>query len=185
MARDGDTPLSSGLAQLAPEALEKLRRGFPLHMDRQGNFSFEGDPLTHPGIVQLFRASLDATEAGEVTLGLDNKWVYLQLDDLPLRALRVDGPRDHQAGETGPQLLLDDGRRVELDPRTLWEEPGVGLRCTVPARASGRPLGVRFANPALIDLAEFFVWDDGDDDARPELAFGGQQWPIPERPTGG
>ena len=64
----------TGLPGLDPETLEKLRRGFPLHMDRQGQFSFEGDPITHPGVVRLFRASLDATEAGEVSLGIEGKW---------------------------------------------------------------------------------------------------------------
>ncbi|HVH99329.1 MAG TPA: hypothetical protein VM869_11475, partial [Enhygromyxa sp.] len=104
---------TAGLAGLAPEMLEKLRRGFPLHMDRQGNFFFEGDALTHPSIVRLFRNNLDATENGEVTVGVDGKWVYLKLDDLPLRALRIDKPRGE---EVVPALLLDDGRRVALNP---------------------------------------------------------------------
>ena len=168
----------TGLPGLDPETLEKLRRGFPLHMDRQGQFSFEGDPITHPGVVRLFRASLDATEAGEVSLGIEGKWVYLKLDDLPLRALRVDAPRD---GERGPQLILDDARRLALDPATLWEEPGAGLRCAVPSRASGRPLGVRLSNTAAIDLSRWFVWDDGDDDdgARPQLELADRRWSIP------
>lgn len=168
--------IDAGLAGLAPETLEKLRRGFPLHMDRQGNFRFEGDPITHPGVVRLFRDNLDATEQGEVTVGVDGKWVYLELDDLPLRALRVDKPRD---GETMPALLLDDGRRVALDPATLWEEPDAGLRCTVPARASGRPLAVRFGNAAMVDLAEYFVWEH--ESARPQLQIAGQRWSIPEQ----
>lgn len=163
------------LAGLARETLEQLRRGFPLHMDRQGNFSFEGDPITHPGVVRLFRANLDVTERGEVTVGLDGKWVYLKLDDLPLRALRVDKPR---GDETVPALLLDDGRRVPLDPATLWEQPNAGLRCTVPAQGSGRPLGVRFGNAAMIDLAEYFVWEH--ESARPELELAGRRWTIPE-----
>lgn len=176
MAREVDTGPSTGLAQLAPETLEKLRRGFPLHMDRQGNFSFEGDPITHPGIVRLFRDSLDVTEDGEVTIGVEGKWVYLDLADLPLRALRIDTPGPDQ---TGPQLLLDDGRRVELDPATLWEEPGAGLRCTAPARGSARALGVRLTNAAAIDLAELFVWED--EDARPELEIGGRRFVIPDQ----
>src|SRR5690606_34719182 len=98
MAREVDTGPNTGLRQLAPETLEKLRRGFPLHMDRQGNFSFEGDPITHPGIVRLFRDSLDASENGEITIGLEGKWVYLDLADLPLRALRIDGPEDDESG---------------------------------------------------------------------------------------
>lgn len=175
MSRSVDT--DPGLAALAPDTLDKLRRGFPLHMDRQGNFSFEGDPLTHPGVVRLFRAGLDATESGEVTIGVDGKWVYLKLDDLPLRALRIDKPRER---ETGPQLLLDDGRRVALDPATLWEEPGAGLRCTAPAQGSGRPLGVRLGNAAAIDLSAWMVWEH--DDARPWLELAGRRWDIPERP---
>lgn len=162
------------LADLGPETLEKLRRGFPLHMDRQGNFSFEGDPITHPGIVKLFRAGLDVTETGEVTVGVDGKWVYLKLDDLPLRALRVERPGGE---ESGPQLLLDDGRRVPLEPATLWEEPDAGLRCTVPARGSGRPLGVRLGNTAAVDLTAWMVWEH--EDARPQLQIGDQRWPIP------
>jgi hypothetical protein len=179
------TPGDSGLSGLDPRMLEQLRRGFPLGMDRQGNFSFEGDPITHPGIVQLFRSSLDATETGEVTLGLEGKWVYLKLADLPLRALRIDRP---SGDEQLPQLLLDDGRRVPLDPRSLCEEPGAGLRCDVPARGSGRPLSVRLSNTAAIDLSAWFVGDyesdgEGDEegDGRPQLEVGGERWPIPER----
>jgi hypothetical protein len=177
MSREHDT--DAGLEGLHPDTLEKLRRGFPLHMDRQGNFIFEGDPITHAGVVRLFRSKLDATESGEVTVGIDGKWVYLKVDDLPLRALRVDKPRGH---ETAPALLLDDGRRVALDPTTLWEEPGAGLRCTVPAQDSGRPLGVRFGNAAMVDLAEFFVWEQ--EDGRPLLELGGRRFAIPEQPPG-
>jgi hypothetical protein len=163
------------MPELDPELLERLRRGFPLHMDRQGNFSFEGDPITHPGIVRLFRANLDATENGEVTLGLEGKWVYLKLDDLPLRALRIDAPHE---GETGPQLMLDDGRRMPLDPATLQEERDAGLRCTVPSQASGRPLAVRLSNTAALDLSSWFVWED--EDPRPRLEIAGQRHEIPE-----
>lgn len=165
------------MADLDPELLERLRRGFPLHMDRQGNFSFEGDPITHAGIVKLFRANLDATEEGEVTLGIEGKWVYLKLADLPLRALHVEAPR---GAEVGPQLVLDDQRRLPLDPTTLREEPGKGLRCTVPARGSGRPLGVRLTNAAAIDLSTWFAWDEGDE--RPKLEIDGRRFEIPVSP---
>ncbi len=174
-----DDASQAGLAGLAPETLDKLRRGFPLHMDRQGNFSFEGDPITHPAIVRLFRAGLDVSESGEVTLGIDDNWVYLKLDDLPLRAIRVDKPR---GDERRPQLILDDGRRLALDPATLWEEPDAGLRCTVPSQGSGRPLAVRLGNTAAIDLADFFVWPS--DDARPQLELDGRSWAIPEHAPG-
>ncbi|NVB42795.1 hypothetical protein G6O69_33545 [Pseudenhygromyxa sp. WMMC2535] len=174
-----DESAPAALGGLDPAVLEKLRRGFPLRMDRQGNFNFEGDAITHPGVVDFFRACLDVTEAGEVTLGsglTGGQWLYLKCDDLPLRALRVDEARGE--GESGPQLLLDDGRRVALDPESLWEEPGAGLRCTAPARESGRPLGVRLRNAAAMDLSRWMVWED--EDARPELEIDGQRRAIPE-----
>ncbi len=163
--------------QLEPATLERLRRGLPLHMDRQGNFSFEGDPITHPGVIALFRRGLDGTESGEVKIQVGQQWVYLKLDDLPLRAHRIDRPR---AGEAMPHLILDDGRRLALDPTTLWEEPDAGLRCTVPSQCSGRPLSVRLSNTAAIDLSRWFVWTD--EDARPVLQVGGHRWAIPDRP---
>jgi hypothetical protein len=165
------------MADLDPELLERLRRGFPLHMDRQGNFSFEGDAITHPGIVRLFRANLDATASGEVTLGLEGKWVYLKLADQPLRALHVDAPR---GAEVGPQLELDDERRLPLEPDTLREDANEGLRCMVPARGSGRPLGVRLTNAAAIDLSNWFAWDEGDE--RPKLEIEGRRFEIPSSP---
>lgn len=155
--------------------LDKLRRGFPLRMDRQGHFAFEGDAVEHPRVVALFRAGLDCNEAGEIELHVGEQWTYLQVDDLPLRALRVDAARE---GETLPMLLLDDGRRVALEPTTLWEEPGAGLRCTVPSQRSGRPLGVRFGNTAALDLARYMVWDD--EFGRPSLEIEGRRFAIPE-----
>ncbi len=168
---------------LDPATLDKLRRGFPLRMDRQGGFTFEGDPLTHPGVVALFRKGIDCSEAGEIELHVADQWTYLNVDDLPLRAVRVDVPRTE---ESAPMLLLDDGRRLPLDPATLWEEPGAGLRCTVPSQRSARPLGVRLSNRAAIDLGEWMVWPDADEAGRPELVIAGRRWAIPERaPTQG
>lgn len=165
------------MPDLDAATLDKLRRGFALRMDRQGNFAFEGDPLTHPGVVALFRAGLESGDTGEIELHVGTQWAYLQVDDLPLRAVRVDQPRE---GETLPMLLLDDGRRVALDPTTLWEEPELGLRCTVPSQRSGRAIGVRLGNTAALDLARFMVWDD--EFGRPSLEIAGRRFAIPEQP---
>jgi hypothetical protein len=161
---------------LDPETLDKLRRRFPLRMDRQGNFAFEGDPLTHPGIVAMFRAGLDVNEAGETELHVAGQWTYLTVDDLPLRALRVERPAGDD--EALPLLMLDDGRCLPLDPQSLWEEPEHGLRCTVPSQRSGRPIGVRFSNTATMDLCRWMVWED--DFARPKLECRGRRWSIRE-----
>lgn len=161
---------------LDPETLDKLRRRFPLRMDRQGHFAFEGDPLTHPGVVALFRAGLDVNEAGETELHVAEQFTFLTVDDLPLRALRVESTE----AERAPLLRLDDGRCLPLDPASLWEEPEHGLRCTVPSRRSGRPIGVRFSNTATMDLCTWMIWED--EGGRPELECRGQRWTIRECP---
>jgi hypothetical protein len=53
----------------------------------------------------------------------------------------------------------------------------------VPARASGRALGVRLSNAAAMDLSQFFVWEH--EDGRPLLEIEGRRWPIPERAPDG
>lgn len=140
---------------LDPQTLERLRRQVPLRLDRQGQFLFEDDPVSHPGVRALFLKGLDTTPGGEPALRVGEQWVYLKVEDCLLRATGVE--RD-ASGD--PRLRLDDGRELPLDPKTLWEEPGQGLRCAVPSQLSGRPLSVRFTNTALADLAPWLVVDE-------------------------
>lgn len=160
------------MTTLDPETLERLRRQVPLRLDRHGQLFFESDPVSHPRVRALFLEGLDLTPAGEPCLQVGEQWCYLQVEDC---LLRVVGVRPDPAD--APQLRLDDGREVPLVPATLWEEPDQGLRCTVPARASGRPLSVRFTNTALADLAPWL--DDGDPVA---LRIGDYRAPIPAHP---
>ena len=158
--------------RLDAATLEKLRRGLPLSMDGLGRFFFEGDEVSHPRVVRFLRRALDATEAGEFVVRIDEQWAYLTVADLPLRVLRV------VAEDAGPTLVLDDGRAVLLDPTTLWEEPDRGLRCRVPSVSTGRPLPARFTNPAQMDLDRWIEWDEGDE--RPWLCLGTDRRSIPE-----
>lgn len=157
-----------------PDTLERLRRGVPLRLDRLGQFLFEGDPVTHPGVRALFLRGLDLAPSGEPALRVGDMWCYLQVDDCILRATAVV---PDPAG--APLLRLDDGRELALDPTTLWEEPGHGLRASVPSQPSGRPLSVRFTNQALADLS---AWLSDDPDA-PALRLGEALLPIPDAPA--
>ncbi|MCY1063060.1 hypothetical protein [Nannocystis sp. SCPEA4] len=162
------------MTTLDPDTLERLRRQVPLRLDRRGQFFFEDDPVTHPGVRALFLRGLDLTPAGEPSLRVGEQWCYLQVEDCLLRVLGV------RADANGaPVLRLDDGRELALDPATLWEEPGHGLRCSVPSQPSGRPLSVRFTNPALADLVPWL----GDDDPV-TLRLGDRRLPIPSQPQG-
>ena len=136
-----------------------------------GNFTLDGEPITHPRVLTVLRAGLDRTEGGEITVRIGTQWCYLSVDDCPLRVTAIAG-----SGSESPQMRLDDGRTVPLDPKTLWDEPDRGLRCTAPAADSGRPLSVRFTNRAQMDLA---AWLDIADDGRAALVLGGQRYPVP------
>jgi hypothetical protein len=143
-------------------------------MDGLGRLFFEGDEISHPRVLAFLRRCLDVSDSGEVIVRIEQQWAYLRVGDLPLRANRivpVDG---------APQLVLDDGRSLPLDPSTLWEEPERGLRCTAPSYSSKRPLGVRFTNSAQMDLDRWIEWVDGVD--RPFLIVGEQRTQIPDRP---
>lgn len=161
---------------LDPETLERLRRQVPLRLDRMGQFFFEDDPVSHPGVRALFLRGLDTTPAGEPALRVGEQWCYLKVEDTPLRVVGV------RADDGGLRVALDDGRELPLDPRTLWEEPGRGLRCSVPSQPSGRPLAVRFTNPALAELAPLLAVDERTGAAT--LTIGGQDVAVPtQAPT--
>ena len=156
-----------------PAMLERLRRGVPLRMTATGRLLFGGEPITHPRVDAALRAGLDVTDAGEPTVHIGGHWCYLHIDDLPLRATAAE------AIPSGVELRLDDGRTLPLDLATLWEEPGRGLRCTVPSAGSGRPLGVRLTNRAQMDLQPLLRLHD---DGRPMLRIGDTWHPVPEEP---
>lgn len=155
-----------------PETLERLRRGVPLRLTARGEFRFDDGPITHARVRDALRAGLDVSDSGEPIVRLGPQWCYLTVDDLVLRVTGV------VARDGAPWLRLDDGRELALDPDTLWEEPGAGLRCTVPSQATGRPLPARFSNTAQIDLA---AWMDLDAEP-PVLAIGDRRWAILDHP---
>lgn len=157
--RDDDAP------SLDPAVLERLRRGVPLSLTATGAFRFGDDPVTHPRVAEALRFGLDRTDNGEFIVRLGAQWCYLSIDDCPYRVRAVESAAD---GAT-LRLRLDDGREVELVPKTLFEEPDRGLWCEVLSR-SGRPMPARFSNSAAMDLS---TWVHDDPAApRPHLKLG-------------
>lgn len=156
------------MVQLDPSTLERLRRSVPLRMSAMGRLTIGDEPVTHARVDAALRAGLDLSEAGEPTVRIGPHWIYLTVDDCPLRATAV---RD-EGGR--PVLRLDDGRAMALQAGTLRAD-GIGLRCEVPARRSGRPLAVRLTNAAQMDLAQ---WLEIDDDGAAVLVIGGVATPV-------
>lgn len=160
---------------LPPEVLERMRRGVPLVLSATGAFRWGDEPITHAGVNAALRAGLDVSDSGEPTVAIGPQWCYLRVEDTPLRVVTVE----HGAAPGELQLRLDDDRTLVLDPATLWEEPELGLRCTVPAQGSGRPLAARFTNRAANELA---TWIDLEKDP-PVLVVDGRTTPIRDRPS--
>lgn len=159
----------SDVPGIDPEMLERLRRGVPLVLSRTGRFRFEGSDVTHPRVETALRAGLDVTPQGEAIVHLGAQWCYLTVEDCALRATAVHA----EAGVL--RLRLDDGRTLPLDVRTVWEQPDEGLRASVPAAHSGRPLSVRFTNAASMQLSEWIHFDA----EQPVLELGSLRHPIP------
>jgi hypothetical protein len=155
---------------LPPEVLERMRRGVPLVLGAGGLFRWGDEPITHAGVNAALRAGLDVSDSGEPTVAIGPQWCYLRVEDTPLRVVAVE----HGGAPGELRLRLDDDRIVPLDPATLWEEPVLGLRCSVPAQGSGRPLAARFTNRAANEIA---AWIDMERDP-PELVVDGRASPI-------
>ena len=149
--------------------LERLRRSVSIRIDATGRTWIDGEAVTHPRIEQAIRDGTDVTESGEHRMMLGNQWCYLQVDDCPVRVTGVS----IGAGDVAT-LRLDDGREVELDPSTVVEDAGRGLRCAVPSRHSPRQLAARFTNVAQMDLAPHI----DDSSGPPALHLQGKRWPL-------
>lgn len=152
-----------------PELLERLRRGVPLRMTAGGAWWFGDEPVTHPGVDAALRGGLDLSDGGEPIVRLGTQWCYVTIDDAPLRVIAIAG-----APPEVPTLVLDDARRLALDPQALVEDPEAGLRTQVPAQGSGRPLAARFTNRALGELQPWLDLDG----AVPRLRLGDRGFAI-------
>ncbi len=154
-----------------PEMLERLRRGVPLVLSRTGRFRFDGEDVTHPRVETALRRGLDVDEDGETIVHLGDQWCYLTVEDCSLRVVAVS------VRDGALELRLDDGRTVPLAVETLWEEPGQGLRVSVPSAPSGRPLAARFTNPASVELSTWVTYQDD----QPVLELGDMRRIIPSK----
>lgn len=164
--------MGSSTPSIDPALLERLRRGVPLRLTPMGVLRWGDEDITHARVREALRRGLDVTDDGEPIVRIGPHWCYLSVEDTLFRVEAVDVKGDVL------HARLDDGRTVELDPTTLWEEPGHGLRATVPTAPTGRPASARFTNRAQIDLAELLE-TDGD---QPALRLGDRHIRIPSSP---
>jgi len=168
----GSPPPSEGAtaaAVPAPAWLEKVRE-VGLSLDREGHFLHEGEPITHPGLLQALFRWLDRLPPpdGRHILWWDRpRYAYVTVEDTPIV---VRGARLDDATRT-VSLTLSDGSETLLDLTTLRVRDDGALVCRV---RDGR-LEARFATAALASLEDHLSQDE----AGLYLSLGGERLRLP------
>jgi hypothetical protein len=126
-----------------------------LHIDLEGRWFADGRAITHPGTHRLFSRSLVKVD-GKYRVRIGHNEYPLTVEDTPrvvrsLRAVR------NAAGGEDVFLLLNDGRRLALDPANLeFAKDGVPYCRFDP----GRRLRARFARAAWQQLLALLDVDE-------------------------
>lgn len=156
-------------AELTPEMLEKLRN--LLSMDKECNWYYAGEPISHERTLQALHEGLGRDEEGRLIVQIGSAWSYVKAEDaaFAVRAVR-------QVGDPPEffDLLLSDGTTERLDPARLTVGDGNVLYCKV----KGGREDARFLRPAYYQLAAHVGEDQPGGFA---LRAGGRRHPIGRR----
>ncbi len=125
------------------DPLEALRAGSGLSIDAEGQFLHRGEPITHARTLEVLWRSLERTPDGRWLVRIGRESAYVALEETPYV---VRGVIDGEAG--AQSLLLSDGEREPLDPRTLSLGADGVLRCVV----KGGRHPARFSRAAQVTL---------------------------------
>ncbi len=146
-------------------SLHLLKVGAPRHelrIDREGRWFHEGIEIVREDIRNYFSRHLIRDENGDYVVSIGDDKCPVIVEDAPFMVVRVEGsPSDILS------LLLNDGGRVPLEPRTIEFS-----RSNVPYCRVRGGLEARFSRPAYYQLAEFIEHDEENDRFR--LVFDGQ-----------
>lgn len=150
------------------EALEGAFR-----IDRDGTWLHEGREVTHPGILANLFANLARDETGHF-LQVGPRRIPVQVDETPFVVVRIEIPETQRDTIESLTLVLNDGSREPLDPRSLWIGAGHVPYCRVKAGA----FEARLSLQAWLQLAERLEEDEVGD---PVLVLGGERLRLPRR----
>ena len=155
---------------MTDDPLELLRVRSGLSIDAEGRFLHRGEPITHARTLAVLWASLEPTADGRwlVRIGRESGYVSVEIAPWVVRGV-IDGP------DGAPWLLLSDGTREPLDPRTLSIGADGVLRCEVKA---GRPASFSRAAQIALGLA---LEEQPPGSGRYELPLGGVRHPVRTR----
>lgn len=149
------------------DALELLRSRSGLSIDGEGRFLHHGEPITHARTLAVLWGSLEPTADGRwlVRIGRESGYVAIERAPYVVRGL-VDDPGG------APVLLLSDGSREPLEPRSLALDADGVLRCAV---KGGRPAS--FSRSAQIALG-LALEEHPPGSGRYALLLGGARHPV-------
>jgi len=153
------------------EAVESLAGAF--RIDRDGVWLHEGREVTHPGVLANLFANLARDEAGHF-LQVGPRRIPVQVDETPFVVVSLEVPEIQTDSIEPVTLVLSDGSRERLDPRSLWIGPGNVPYC----RVKGGTFEARLSLPAWLALAERL---EEDEVGEPVLVAGRKRVRIPRR----
>ncbi|NDF13800.1 hypothetical protein EB061_00535 [bacterium] len=114
-------------------------------LTRSGTWLSNGEEITHPNTQLAFARNIYRCKDGhEIRLGSERKIIHVE--DTIYFVTGLDG--DPLIGYT---LRLNDGRKLELDPASLWYRPG-RLTCRVPHPNEGTVEEAKFLSTAYYEI---------------------------------
>ena len=152
--------------------METLAGAF--RIDRDGTWLHEGREVTHPGVLANLFANLARDEEGHF-LRVGARRIPVQVDETPFVIIRMEIPQIQGDRVEPMTLVLSDGSRERLDPRSLSIGPGNVPYC----RVKGGAFEARISLQAWLQLAERLEEDEAGD---PVLVLGRERIRLPRRP---
>ena len=122
-----------------------------LVLDRDLNWFHDGEPITHPKIIEAFNVGLVPTDDGRFQLRIGNDWAYVAVEGAAYRVNAID------ADEARVYLRLSDRTGEALDPATLR----LGDDGVLTARVKAGRAGARFSREAQFALGQLLAPEGG------------------------
>ncbi|HSP18766.1 MAG TPA: DUF1285 domain-containing protein [Myxococcaceae bacterium] len=118
-----------------------------LVLDRELNWSHDGERITHPRILEAFNAGLVPTEDGRFQLRIGNDWAYVTVEGAAYRVNAID------TDDCRVYLRLSDRTGEALAPSSLR----LGADGVLTARVKGGRAEARFSRDAQFALGQLLV----------------------------
>jgi hypothetical protein len=138
-----------------------------IRLDKEGNWFYEDEPITHELTVELFSRSVFKDPEGGYRLVVEPEWARIIVEDTPYMVRRVRWAHEKA------MLILNDKTVEELSPETLWIGKDNVLYCMV----KNNEYPARFLRPAYYELLKNLV----EKNKKYFLKIGGQLYPLEER----